>query len=462
MGKFYDLYVRFMVFLGAEAPEGYEYLLTKAAPPPKKVAPPKPPTKKAEPAKPVAEKPKPPVVEKPKPPVAEKPKPPVVEKPQPPVVEKPKPPVAEKPQPPIAEKPKPPVIEKVEPTPRPTYQVDPVFPPIGPLDATRALYVSYEALGQADQRQKMFEWLDKTEFNAVVIDAKADNSCLSYPSQVPIAKEIGAAQPSVENFADIMAELKRRKVYTIARLVMFKDDLFAHNYPEYAVKIKGTKALWRDHENLSWSDPFLTPVWGYNLQIATEAAQWGFDEILFDYLRFPTTSQVGEPYFSQELTRESRVSAITGFLSTARGQLNPFGVKVAMSLAGYACWRKDDMLIGQDIERLAQYVDVLCPMLYPSTFNKGIPGYKEAIAHPYEVVCQTAQKAVTRINGFGCTVRPWIQDFPDYTFDQRVYGKTEIQQQIKGCFDSGSLGFMAWNPQTKYTAGAYAPVIKSV
>jgi hypothetical protein len=295
-----------------------------------------------------------------------------------------------------------------------------------------------------------------------VIDAKSDNSLISYPTQVPLAQDVGAAKPSIENFSEIMAQFKEQQIYTIARLVTFKDDLFAKNYPEYAVKTKGSQELWRDGEGLSWGDPFLTPVWNYNLQLAVEVAQLGFDEIQFDCLRFPTTSQFGEPDFSQDVTRETRVSAITSFLSAARGQLSPFGVKVAADIFGYACWRKDDTLIGQDIERLAQQVDVLCPVLYPSTFNKGIPGYKNAIEHPYEVVYRSAERAIKRINGSGCKVRPWIQDFPDYSFDHRVYGKTEIQQQIKGCFDSGSDGFMVWNPQVKYTTGAYAPVKTSI
>ncbi len=107
---------------------------------------------------------------------------------------------------------------------------------------------------------------------------------------------------------------------------------------------------------------------------------------------------------------------------------------------------------------MGQYIDVLSPMLYPSTFGSGIPGYKFAIAYPYEIVHKSAQRAVTRLAKFNCTVRPWIQDFPDYRFDKRVYGKEEIQAQIKGCFDAGSGGFIVWDPRVKYTDGAYAPV----
>jgi hypothetical protein len=241
-------------------------------------------------------------------------------------------------------------------------------------------------------------------------------------------------------------------------VVTFKDSLLAKNYPEYAVKLTGSTSTEADGELMNWVDPFLQPVWDYNIQLAVEAASLGFDEVQFSHVRFPTPSPAGALQFSQEATKETRLAAITGFLSIARGQLQPYGVKVSADVLGYTCWRKDDSLIGQDVERMAQYLDILCPMLYPSTFGSGIPGYKLAIAYPYEVVYESAQRAVNRVRPFNCAVRPWIQDFPDYRFDKRVYGKAEIQAQIKGCFDAGCIGFMAWDHRVKYTDGAYAPM----
>jgi LysM repeat protein len=349
------------------------------------------------------------------------------------------------------------------PSPPPVVDIDPNFPPQGPADAIRGLYVSYFAIGHAGLRQHVFDLLDSTEFNAVVIDAKGDHGWISYPTKISLAHEIGAARPTAKDFETVMAELKRRRVYTIARIVTFKDNPFSNSYPEYAVKSSRANgsSLWLDREELGWSDPFLRPVWDYNIQVAAEAAQLGFDEVQFDCVRFPNPSQAGAPLFSQEATKEARIAAIAGFLSAVCGQLKPFAVKIAADVFGYTCWRKDDTQIGQDIARMAEYLDVLSPMLYPSTFGSGIPGYKNAIAHPYEVVYESARRAVARLSHFNCTVRPWIQDFPDYRFDKRVYGQEEIQAQIKGCFDAGSSGFMVWDPRVKYTDGAYAPLLKS-
>lgn len=492
MNYLFELYIRLMVWLGAEPPPKYEHLdkeeFRKArvsqSPPAQKdkpqAAPPKPtkpettPAVVAETSPAVAEvtpetQPPPPVDEVPVSPVAD-----VLPEPQTlaPVTEAPVSPVAEPPSeklepPPSFEadepEPEPPIeAEDLEPVAKPTLEFDSDFPPIGSMEAVRALYLSYEALGDEEQRQRVLALLDKAEFNAVVIDVKNERGLISYPSQVPIAQEIGAVQPNMDSFSDFLRQLKQNHVYTIAQLVVFKDNLFAQNFPEYAVKVKNSATLWQDSDQQSWADPFLGRAWGYNHQLAVEAAKLGFDEILFDTLRFPRPSQAGEPEFSQELNQSSRLAAISSFLSAARGQLDPFNVKLSATIFGYASWRKDDGLIGQNLERLAQHVDVLCPTLYPSTFKHGIPKYKNAVAHPYEIVQQSTARAVKRVDEFGCQIRPWLQDFPDYAFDKRGYGKDEIQAQIKGCFDGQAAGFMVWNPQTDYTAEAYAPVSRLV
>ncbi len=345
--------------------------------------------------------------------------------------------------------------------PEPTVEIDPHFPPLGPLHATRGVYLSYFALGHTETRQHVFELLETTELNTAVIDVKGDHGLISYPTTNSTAQEIGAVRPPAEDVTEIVEHLRMRGLYTIARVVLFKDDILARNYPDLAVKMTANNSLWQDHEQSAWSDPFLKPVWDYNLQIAVEAARLGFDEIQFDYLRFPFASQVGEPRFAQDVSKENRVAAITTFLSIARGQLQPLGVKLSAKTFGYTCWRKDDSLIGQDIDRMGPYLDVLSPMLAPSTFGSGIPGYKFAIAHPYEVVHDSAKRAIDRVSRFDCAVRPWLQDFPDYRFDKRVYGRTEIQEQIRGCFDSQCEGFLVWSPQVQYTRQAYAPLKKA-
>jgi LysM repeat protein len=338
-----------------------------------------------------------------------------------------------------------------------SVDTDPTFPPVGPLDASRAVYVSYFAAGHQDTRNNILQLLNSSELNAIVIDAKSDLGRLTFPTQNTLANEIGAGKDGLEGFEQFMAGVNEQASYTIARIVVFKDNLLARAHPELAVKTE-TGMLWVDGKKSGWADPFQIGVWEYNIQLAIEAARFGFNEIQFDVIRFPTSSQAGKPHFAQSATAESRVAAITGFLGAAYGQLEPYKVKVSARVLGYTCWRTDDYVIGQKLERIAQNVDILSPTLYPTTFHKGIPGIKIPVTEPYQVVFQSVQRAVERTRGLNCDIRPWIQDFPDYRFDNRSFTKTEIQAQIKACFDAGASGFMVWNPDGNYTPNAYAPV----
>ena len=341
--------------------------------------------------------------------------------------------------------------------PRLEFKTSPDFPPVGPLSAIRAAYLSYFAIGHTEVRRDILKLSETRELNAMVIDVKGDQGLLSYATKIPLAQEIEANRATVEDLKGFLASIKTLDVYSIGRVVVFKDSPLAHARPELAVKT-AANTVWQDSNQSAWADPFCAEVWDYNIQIAIEAAELGFDEIQFDFVRFPTVSQAGVPCFSQQPTKDSRVAAISGFLSAARGQLAARQVKVSARVMGYTCWRQDDFVIGQKIERMAEYLDVLCPMLYPSTFDKGIPGYKIPVAHPYEVVHNSAKIAVQRVSNWACDVRPWLQDFQDYRFDKRTFGRAEIQAQIKGSFDAGCSGYMVWNPTGKYTADAYAPV----
>ncbi|MBM2826375.1 MAG: hypothetical protein HW403_439 [Dehalococcoidia bacterium] len=242
----------------------------------------------------------------------------------------------------------------------------------------------------------------------------------------------------------LMAYFGEKGVYPIARIVVFKDNPLAKAHPDLAVK-DSAGGLWIDGEGLAWTDPFNEKVWHYNVDIAKEAAMWGFKEIQFDYIRFPTD------------VPENRIAAIAGFLALARAELEPLGVKVAMDTFGYTTWRDDDMGIGQQLEALAPYLDVLSPMLYPSTFTDGIPDIRNSAAYPYEIVYESTLRAVQRLKSAGVEVRPWIQGFKDYAFDRRAYGAAEIKAQERGVYDAGATGWIVWDPWVEYPLAAFDP-----
>ena len=163
----------------------------------------------------------------------------------------------------------------------------------------------------------------------------------------------------------LIKSLKEKGIYTIARIVVFKDNLLAFAQPELAIKAPGG-AIWLDKERLASVDPSRKAVWEYNIDIAEEAARLGFDEIQFDYVRFPDAVGVA---FSVPNTEENRVNSVTGFLKEARRRLAPYNVFLAADLFGYISWNLNDTLIGQRLEDVAPILDYQCPMLYPSGFQ---------------------------------------------------------------------------------------------
>src|SRR6266511_3884505 len=198
----------------------------------------------------------------------------------------------------------------------------------------KALYLTYYGIGDRGLRSNALELADKTEVNALVIDIKGDRGFLAYRSSVPLADRIGAnSDPTIPNVQELLASLKQRGLYTIARIVVFKDDKLARNGAraglDAAIKDARTGELWIDGEGLAWTDPTRQEVWDYNIALAREAAENGFDEVQFDYVRFPTDpsrgATVGSAVYSKFLSDASRVEAITTFLRRARAEIRAAG-----------------------------------------------------------------------------------------------------------------------------------------
>ncbi|MEW6068805.1 MAG: putative glycoside hydrolase [Nitrospirota bacterium] len=312
----------------------------------------------------------------------------------------------------------------------------------------RAVYLSFYGAGDKTLRGDVLKLIEETELNAVVIDIKGDRGMISYKSSVSLASEIGAQRiKTIKDINGLVKSLKEKDIYTIARIVVFKDNLLALAKPDLSVKTPDG-AIWFDKETLAWVDPFKKEVWDYNISIAIEAAQCGFDEIQFDYVRFPDA--VGLK-FSMPNTEENRVKAISGFLLEAKKRLVPYNVFLAADIFGYVFWNNNDTDIGQRYEDLVPHIDYLSPMLYPSGFRHGIPGYRNPVAYPYEIVYLSLRKAQERTHIPSCRFRPWLQAFRDYAFDGRIFGSKEIRDQINASEKFGTHGWMLWNPRNIYS-----------
>jgi hypothetical protein len=313
-----------------------------------------------------------------------------------------------------------------------------------------ALYLSFWGVGTASVREPLLHLAATTPVNAVVIDVKGDLGNICYRTSVPQAYKVGAQKiVTVPDIHGLLDRLHKEGIYTIGRIVTFKDNALCTARPELAVHRDGK--IFKDREGLTWCDPFLPEVRGYNIDLAEDAAKAGFDEIQFDYVRFPDAKGV---VFSQASTEESRPKAITSFLADARKRLVPYNTFLAADVFGYICWNKGDTGIGQEVTALAGVLDYLSPMLYPSGFMYGIPDYRNPMQHPYEIVRLSLDRARERAKIDPIRFRPWLQAFADYAFDKRQFGEKEIAAQIKAAQSFGSDGWILWNARNVYSADA--------
>jgi len=313
----------------------------------------------------------------------------------------------------------------------------------------RGIYLSSYGISSLKLRNSALDLVRDTQINTFVIDVKTDSALITHKTAVPLAEQIGAQKLILKkDLPELVAKLRDQGIYTIGRIVVFKDTLLAQAHPELAIKTANGQ-IFRDNEGLAWVDPTKSEVWDYNIALAEEAAQMGFDEIQFDYVRFPDRRGL---VFSKPNTEENRVAAINGLLSAAHKKLAPHNVFLSADIFGYVSWNQNDTEIGQRIVDVMQHVDYASPMLYPSGFQFGIPGYRNPVANSHEIVYRTLERARIRANVDPVRFRPWLQAFRDYAFDRRQFGAEELRQQISASERFGANGWLLWNPRNVYNA----------
>jgi hypothetical protein len=316
----------------------------------------------------------------------------------------------------------------------------------------RAIYVPLHYLRS---RERMLEYLDfiaATELNAIVVDVKGDFGFIAWDSEVDLVGEVGADEWFTDTWLpldEFVAEAKARDIYTIARMVIFKDNPLAKGKPEWAA-VRSDGTVWLDREELGWVNPFREEVWEYNIALAREVAAFGFDELNLDYIRFPSDGDVGAIVYQEENSLESRTTAIRHFMTRFSEALKPYGVFISADVFGLTIWvRPDsDMRIGQRIIDVAPQIDYLAPMVYPSTFISGNLGYDDPAAEPYGVVFRSQQEAETVVPP-NVKVRPWLQGYW-YTLDEMLLLKQAAD-------DAESAGWAWWNAGGKYDPDLFEP-----
>ncbi len=321
----------------------------------------------------------------------------------------------------------------------------------------KGIYVTSDAVN--NKLDTILEWIDSTELNTIVIDVKDDDGRLTYMMSGKLIDEFGTARSFIPNMEKFMKTCKEHNIYMIARVVAFKDPLLVRTVPELGLHLKdGT--VYKDNSRLGWLNPMNQTVLDYYVEIAQNIADIGFDEINFDYVRFPTEGKVSELVYCDD-ENVTKIDAITAAVKYLCEQIRPMGIYVSADLFGTVIRSTvDQRIVGQDYMALCQYLDYICPMIYPSHYSYGYAGIDYPDLEPYKIVSMAlsdSNKVLAKIPEYKhrATVRPWLQDFTaSYLKHYMRYGPEEIRAQINATYDSGQTQWMLWNAAVNYTISA--------
>jgi hypothetical protein len=281
--------------------------------------------------------------------------------------------------------------------------------------------------------------------NTIALDIKDEGGDVSFaPAGVPLARTAGAVRGYYDPQA-VARLLHARGIYLIGRIVVFQDPFLASARPELAVR-RGNGSVWRTSAGLAWVNPYDRRVWAYDVGIAEAAARAGFDEIMFDYVRFPSDGNVGDAVYPGR-TAETPGRVISDFVRYASARLRVLHTRVSTAVFGLSATR--DLRIGQVPRWLSREVDTVNPMAYPVLYGSGELGIDDPTAEPGETVFRTLGDFRQQLKGSAAHLVPWIQDW-GYDLDQ-------VRAQIDAARLQGAKGYLLWNAEGLYTPGALAP-----
>lgn len=327
----------------------------------------------------------------------------------------------------------------------------------------RGIYISGPMSGSTEAFQSILNSAAATELNTVVIDFKDDEGRITCQIDSPLTSEIGACRPYVKDIRGLIASLKERGLYVIARVVAFRDPYLAEKKPEWSLHM-ADGSLYRDRQGMAWVDPYRREVWDYLIEVGTAAKEVGFDEVQFDYIRFSTEGSMKQVVFDEEVTKgRSKTEVITEFVKYAYEGLASQGLFVSADVFGTIIGSElDANAVGQSYTEMAKHLDYICPMIYPSHYSAGNFGIAHPDTQPYDTVLAALKKSREVMEAAAETddhvssqavVRPWLQDFTaSYLGEGKYipYGADEVAAQIKAVKDAGYDEWMLWSAANRY------------
>ncbi|HLD31544.1 MAG TPA: putative glycoside hydrolase [Patescibacteria group bacterium] len=306
----------------------------------------------------------------------------------------------------------------------------------------KGVYLTAYSAGSQKKITEIINLLDRTELNAVVIDIKDYSGLILYDSDLSAVNDWGTEEDRLGNIRGTIARLHKNQIYVIARQTVFQDPILAEKKPEWAIAdIRG--GLWRDKNGLAWVDPRQKEVWDYNLDIAKEAASLGFDEINFDYVRFPSDGDLSVA----DLGSVAKPEVMRDFFVYLSGQFKSTSIPISVDFFGFVMERHDGLSIGQRLVDAVDQVDYICPMMYPSHYPAGHLGLENPAADPAPVIENGLQKGQGYFVNKRARLRPWLQAFNLGA----VYDGEKIRAQIAMTEKYHTAGWLLWNAANIYT-----------
>ena len=316
----------------------------------------------------------------------------------------------------------------------------------------KAIYMSACVAGTPSWRTKLANMINITELNAVVVDVKDYTGTISYYPTDPKLDEVHGVGCRVKDMKAFVASLHEKGIYVIGRITTFQDPAYTKAHPELAVKRASDGGVWKDRKGLSFIDVSAKPYWDYIALLARDTYAQGFDEINFDYIRFPSDGNMKDIAYTWT-GKMAKSVALEKFFAYLEENVKPVGAVISADLFGMTTTNTDDLNIGQVLEPALRHFDYVAPMVYPSHYPAHFNGWLNPNDHVYDVVNYSMSHAVARAKAATTTplkLRPWLQDF-DYGGN---YGPVEVRAQIRATYDAGLTSWMLWDPGNKYTPSA--------
>lgn len=309
----------------------------------------------------------------------------------------------------------------------------------------KGAHVSVYIAGSDTSMSKMIGLVRRTELNALEVDLKDEAGQIGFDLDNPLAKQVGATTNYISSLEGLVDQMRYDDVYAICRVVCFKDPKLGKGRPDLAVQDKAG-GVWGKGV---WLDPYSKEVWDYDISVAVAAAKAGFNEIQFDYVRFPSDGNTSTCVYPHQDSR-NQTEVIDGYLAYAREKLAPYNVFISADLFGLTASNQGSMGIGQDVKGVSRRIDYISPMVYPSHYNTGEYGIKSPESNPGEIVSKSLKDFKKVMAGAPATLRPWLQDF-----SLRVkYTPDMVRRQIDATEALGIKQWLLWDPDCTYSETA--------